>query len=259
MDKAEESAQIRLLKEVRGYINFKISGMEVSSTADNPDFSFYGLELEHMDNLPIVGLDALHYLPDSLQHETGFQKIFGEYHSRNFISGVSEKYNLIEALGHLYEKGEDGKLYKVTFKKLITGNFEPELKKVDKIYFKSVLTDSTEVKAGIKFLSLEASKSSKVELLIKDEISVSLPDENRDIEALKKIKTVLGPKANNLYYSYGATLSSITNKNYKKSKWRPGIDASWFTFSRGKFLGQENFSYRNDVHVDLIALSKLIN
>ena len=220
--------------------------------------SFETLKLGYVGQEQIVNLGELYDLPDSLALESSIPEIFGDYHNRNFITGVADKYNIIEALGHLYEKDERGKFQKVSLKKLITGKFEPKIEKVDKVYFENILTDSTQIKAGIKFLNIEASKSSKVELLIKDELTVLLPDGNKDFKALKKVIEVLGDRIDNLYFSYGATLSSITHKTYNKSAWRPAIDASWFTFSRDKHRGQKSFSYRSDVHVDLIALGSII-
>lgn len=246
-----------LIQEIDEFV--KINIPETPTGIKPEEQLLLNLELEFPEAEPLVSLQALHELPDTLGVNEYFPEIFGEYHSRNFISGVSEKYNLIEALGHLYEKDKKGSFKKFSFQKIIKGKFEPKIKKVDKVYFKNVLTDSSEINAGIKFLSIKASKSSKVELLIKDELAVTLPDENKDLETLGKIKKALGTSAKNVYYSYGATLSSITNKTYSKSAWRPAINASWFTFDRKKYKGQENFSYRSDVHVDLISLDKLLD
>lgn len=251
----QEDSDLKLIEDVGEIVEFA-EPMKVLS--GDIEISTQEIDLKYIGNDALVNLDELYELPDELKLDTEIPEIFGDYHTRNFITGVADKYNIIEALGHLYEKDSNGKLHKVSLKKLITGKFEPKIEKVDKVYFENVLTDSTQVKAGIKFLSIEASKSSKVELLIKDEVTVLLPDNNKDFEALKKVKELFGDRIKNLYFSYGATLSSITHKTYNKSAWRPAINSSWFTFSRDKHIGQKNFSYRSDVHVDLIALDKMI-
>jgi len=184
---------------------------------------------------------------------------FSDYLARNFVKEVAVREDLTKAVGHLYLKETSGKFHKVSLNPFVISKVKGTPKKAERVYYNSKITDKKSIDLAIAFLKLDLSNEKTAELLIKDEITFIMDDEIINKNALKLFVDDAGEKAKNYYFSYAATLTSMTYKTYAKTgRIKPSITASWMTVNGEKYKEETNMNYKPDVHVDLIRLDQMV-
>lgn len=184
---------------------------------------------------------------------------FSEYLNNDFFKGVASQYFIETIPGHIFIKISDNEYKQVSLKKFMLNDSVPKVKTVDKIYFNNRVTEEKELEATFKFLNLSYSNNSVMELTIKDELTVIIDEANIDAARVKAIKDSYGEeKYNELYFAKGVTVASISHRTYKETNFRKGVDFTWMTASRNVFGTNEKFSYRKDLHLELVKLSDIV-
>ena len=135
----------------------------------------------------------------------------------------------------------------------------PKAEAVNKVYYNNKLIDKKGLEIAILFLKLNISKNQTAELIIKDEMTVSLPDKLVNNTLLNEVKTKLGEdNLENYYFATGATLSSISYKTFKEKRFKKGINASWITTGGEVYSSDDTFQFKSEVALELVSLKDMI-
>jgi hypothetical protein len=184
---------------------------------------------------------------------------FTEYLNKDFFRGEASQYFIETIPGHIFIRVTDNEYKQVSLKKFMLKDSIPRVKTVDKVYFNNRITEEKELEATFKFLNLNYSNKSVLELTIQDEVTAIVNEANIDTNRLKAIKEKYGEeKYDKLYFAKGVTVASISHRMYKETKFKKGADFTWLTASRNVFGTNEKFSYRKDLHLELVKLSDIV-
>lgn len=185
---------------------------------------------------------------------------FEEYLSKKIIdNSVASRYDISEVPGHIYKLNDDNTYSRVSSKRLVINNQYPKAEAVNKVYYNNKLVDKKGLEIAILFLKLNISKNQTAELIIKDEMTVSLPDELVNNELLNDVKTKLGQNnLENYYFATGATLSSISYKTFKEKRFKKGVSASWITTGGDVYSSDDSFQFKSEVALELVSLKDIL-
>ena len=185
---------------------------------------------------------------------------FAAYQKKPIIKqAVATKYNISSVPGYLYKKNQDQSFSRVS-ERIVKGNEYPAIETIEKVYYNDKVTNQKSINLAIAILGINITKSDKVELLIKDEITTLLPEEMIDYKILGALKEKLSnnPDYANFYYATGATLSSITYKKYSEQRFKKNLNLSWLTSDGDVFGAKDNFQYKNEIALELVRLMDLV-
>ena len=186
---------------------------------------------------------------------------FGDYLKKRIIDQpIASKYDISSVPGYLYKMNDDGTFSKVS-KRIVKENEYPSVETVDKIYFNGKLTDRKSLDLAITILKLSISKNETTELIIKDEVTTKLSENLIDYEILKSLQEKLlgNSDYDRYYFADGATLSSITYKNFREQRFKKSIDFSWITTNGEVYGSEEKFQFKSEVALELIKLKDYIS
>ena len=185
---------------------------------------------------------------------------FEDYLAKKIIdNSVASRYDISEVPGHIYKLNEDGSYSRVSSKRLVINNQYPKAEAINKVYYNNKLVDKKGLEIAILFLKLNIGKKETAELIIRDEMTVSLPDELINNALLNEVKTKLGDaNLDHYFFATGATLSSISYKTFKEKRFKKGITASWITTGGEVYSSDDSFQFKSEVALELVSLKDMI-
>ena len=134
---------------------------------------------------PVLLSESIEIKDEILQTDSIDLNPFKEYLNRKFMKDdVASRYFLDNVPGHVYKKENNNLFTRISTKRFVIDNKRPLVKLVDKEYYNDRVTDRKAINAAAKIINIGISKNQIMEMIIKDESTVYLPDSLIDIPRL---------------------------------------------------------------------------
>lgn len=203
--------------------------------------------------------DEITFKPETLIADSLKLNPLATYLDRKFLEDdVASKYFIDQVPGHIYKKTDQDKFRRVSIKRFIVKNAAPKVKIVNKEFFNNRIVDQSSLSIAAKIINVAVSKKDIMEMIIKDESTVILPDSLINFNLLAAlIKKMDDSELEDYYFVYGTTLGSVTHKVFSEQKFNAKIDYAWLTASRETYGSASTMKSTMDVSLEASNLKDM--